>query len=71
MPSFLGLILSVYLTVAEVAATEVPKEDGNAPEFVPVKAQEALAKAKYMLHGGAPTAKELRALGGQILRFHR
>lgn len=50
--------------VAEVAATEVPKEDGNAPEFVPVKAQEALAKAKYMLHGGAPTAKELRALGG-------
>ncbi|WP_394202733.1 hypothetical protein [Marinagarivorans algicola] len=50
--------------VAEVAATEVAKENGDLPDFVPVKAQEALAKAKYMLHGGAPTAKELRALGG-------
>ncbi len=52
--------------VKQVAQTETPLPppplDPNA--FAPADAASALAKAKYLLHGGAPTAEELTRVGG-------
>ena len=48
---------------SQVIATETPTIKESKP-FSPTGAPEALSKAKYILHGGAPTYNELESLGG-------
>ncbi len=48
---------------SQVIATETPTVTESKP-FAPTGAPEALSKAKYILHGGAPTFNELEDVGG-------
>ncbi len=53
--------------VEHVAATQMPVSSSSASStaaFMPSTAAEALSKAKYILHGGAPTAEELAIFDG-------
>lgn len=60
-------VACVKTWLREVAKTEVaptPVTPDN--EFEPTNASMALSKAKYILHGGGPTSKELDTLGGSL-----
>ncbi len=57
--------------VYQVAENEIPvvTEPHPSYEFAPTNAGMALAKAKYLLHGGAPTEAELELLGGSQVQL--
>jgi len=57
----------------EVIDTQTPAVDPEpvAKDFKPATAASALTKAKYILHGGAPTAEEMAAIGGDMNNLDR
>ena len=57
--------------VEDVAKNELPLPPAPTPvgNFAPASAGSALAKAKYVLHGGAPTENELAQLGGSTAAY--
>ncbi|WP_394201391.1 hypothetical protein [Marinagarivorans algicola] len=57
--------------VSHVAATQTPAEQTpNSSAFMAADAGMALAKAKYILHGAAPTSRELERIGGSEGTFN-
>jgi hypothetical protein len=55
--------------VTEVANSQTPIPELDVEPFSPNSGVTALAKAKYVLHGGAPTAAELTAVGASSGTF--